>query len=300
MNYTVTIKPLTPIWTGDALRESPTLRETGIIGSLRWWYEALIRGLGGTACDPTNTKCDGKNHCIACELFGCTGWARKFRLEIEEINGKEKKEEYYRFKFIELRKIEDVEWALLNLTLHFIAKYAAIGGKIVLKPSDESNRQNKDHHKDYGLIEIVKSELKMLPLNELKKYVQENKFPNNIENNTWLSIKNFWFVDGKYLFRKSYDKSTFNKVIGRIEKKGNFCNLINANDKTTIWLAGSQKESKKVFSFKKPSRTFGFIKPDIINFERMETRLKDVWGTENDWKFLKGDEILKCLENKLM
>lgn len=32
---------------------------------------------------PTNTKCEGKNHCDACELFGCTGWARKFRLEVE-------------------------------------------------------------------------------------------------------------------------------------------------------------------------------------------------------------------------
>lgn len=60
--YTVKIKPLTPLWTGDAERKSGTLRETGIIGSLRWWYEALIRGLGGTACDPTvkesNTKCN--------------------------------------------------------------------------------------------------------------------------------------------------------------------------------------------------------------------------------------------------
>jgi CRISPR-associated protein Cmr1 len=48
--YTVKIKPLTPLWTGDAERKPGTLRETGIIGSLRWWYEALIRGLGGTAC----------------------------------------------------------------------------------------------------------------------------------------------------------------------------------------------------------------------------------------------------------
>ncbi|MCD6309907.1 MAG: type III-B CRISPR module RAMP protein Cmr1, partial [Candidatus Eremiobacteraeota bacterium] len=81
--FTVKIEPLTPVWTGDANRKNTFLRETGIIGSLRWWYEALIRGLGGTACDPTNTKCDGTDHCDACELFGCTGWARKFRLEVE-------------------------------------------------------------------------------------------------------------------------------------------------------------------------------------------------------------------------
>jgi len=52
--YTVKIKALTPLWTGDAERKSNKIRETGIIGSLRWWYEALIRGLGGNACDPTN------------------------------------------------------------------------------------------------------------------------------------------------------------------------------------------------------------------------------------------------------
>ena len=84
--FAVKIKPLTPIWTGGAERSSTTLRETGIIGSLRWWYEALIRGLGGDACDPTDTKCNMENHCVACELFGCTGWGRKFRLEINEVN----------------------------------------------------------------------------------------------------------------------------------------------------------------------------------------------------------------------
>lgn len=52
--YTVKIKALTPIWTGDADGKNTTLRETGIIGSIRWWHEALIRGLGGTACDPTS------------------------------------------------------------------------------------------------------------------------------------------------------------------------------------------------------------------------------------------------------
>jgi CRISPR type III-B/RAMP module RAMP protein Cmr1 len=84
--FTVKIKTLTPIWTGDENGECKTLRETGIIGSLRWWYEALIRGLGRYACDPTNSKCDGKNHCDACELFGCTGWARRFILQIATLD----------------------------------------------------------------------------------------------------------------------------------------------------------------------------------------------------------------------
>ena len=106
--FTVEIKPLTPIWTGDADKKVTTLRETGIIGSLRWWYEALVRGYGGSACDPTeknkNSKCELKEKkfkellkseksikkaldksgiCSACQLFGCTGWSRRFRLEVD-------------------------------------------------------------------------------------------------------------------------------------------------------------------------------------------------------------------------
>ncbi|MFQ6054919.1 MAG: type III-B CRISPR module RAMP protein Cmr1, partial [Methanosarcinales archaeon] len=82
--YTVKIKTLTPIWTGDVDRECKKIKETGIIGSLRWWYEAIVRGYGGYACDPTNSDCNEKDHCDACELFGCTGWSRKFRIEVNE------------------------------------------------------------------------------------------------------------------------------------------------------------------------------------------------------------------------
>ncbi|MGQ9847920.1 MAG: type III-B CRISPR module RAMP protein Cmr1, partial [Bacteroidales bacterium] len=122
--FTVKINPLTPIWTGDENRKNTTLRETGLIGSLRWWYEALIRGLGGTACDPTkNTKCNIENHCDVCELFGCTGWSRKFRLEVEKSNNNR-----IHMRFIEMREIKDVEWVLLNKTLKVISDYGALGG----------------------------------------------------------------------------------------------------------------------------------------------------------------------------
>lgn len=122
--YIVKIQLLTPIWTGNENRQNNTLRETGIIGSLRWWYEALIRGLGGTACDPTDTKCNGKNHCDACELFGCTGWSRKFKLDLEKTN----KQVF--LNFIELREIKDEEWALLNRTIKIISNYGALGGRL--------------------------------------------------------------------------------------------------------------------------------------------------------------------------
>ena len=103
----IMLKTLTPLWTGDVNRGCSRIKETGIIGSLRWWYEALVRGLGGYACDPTSDevpykKCEFKKDtfnkaitsgesiqnaldeqiCPACQLFGCTGWKKRLRFEL--------------------------------------------------------------------------------------------------------------------------------------------------------------------------------------------------------------------------
>jgi len=79
--------PLTPVWTGDVNRQGGKLRETGLVGSLRWWYEAVLRSVGVYACDPSTGSCDGskksKDICLACQLFGCTGYSRRFRFEID-------------------------------------------------------------------------------------------------------------------------------------------------------------------------------------------------------------------------
>lgn len=109
---TITLKTLTPLWTGGADGTSDRLHETGLIGSLRWWYEALVRGLGGYACDPTSDNPDArcgfdakayekaksekraeaeaigeglKTICPVCYLFGATGWARLFQLQALNI-----------------------------------------------------------------------------------------------------------------------------------------------------------------------------------------------------------------------
>lgn len=102
---TITLQTTTPIWTGGIGGVPDRLHETGIVGSLRWWYEAIVRGLGGHACDPTSdNKCnfdqekydksDSKKSeperlreaglCDACQVFGATGWKRRFRLEVDD------------------------------------------------------------------------------------------------------------------------------------------------------------------------------------------------------------------------
>lgn len=108
---TIKLKTLTPLWTGGAeTGKMGHVYETGIIGSLRWWYETVLRGLGASICDPTsdnaqlrcqfdtdayqtalNKKVDKdkaiqaglQTVCPVCCLFGCTGWKRRFELQVE-------------------------------------------------------------------------------------------------------------------------------------------------------------------------------------------------------------------------
>lgn len=84
MDYVVRAR--TPLFTGDVDRKSDIIRETGIIGGMRWWYEALIRGAGGHACDPAlQSKCEC---CDACDIFGNTNAARTFYLRFDEKSAK--------------------------------------------------------------------------------------------------------------------------------------------------------------------------------------------------------------------
>ncbi|MCX8071767.1 MAG: type III-B CRISPR module RAMP protein Cmr1 [Candidatus Binatia bacterium] len=149
----------TDVWTGDADRRGDRTITTGLLGSIRWWFEVLVRGLGGTACDPTGRQSQRNSHCVVCELFGCTGWARKFRLEVLNESrrvkaARIKQGDTFTLRFTELRPMAREEWALLDLTLRFVAEYGALGGKTVLKPSNEVSRTNAAHHRDYGLINI--------------------------------------------------------------------------------------------------------------------------------------------------
>ncbi|GAB6277155.1 MAG: hypothetical protein SAMD01599839_16950 [Rectinema sp.] len=325
-------KAVTDIWTGNICSNERNLITTGLLGSIRWWFEVLVRGLGGYACDPTDKEhknCEGRDHCVSCELFGCTGWARKFRFQVLNDQGHSQTEQIkagtsFQFRFTPLRYIEPVEWTLLDATLRLIADYGAIGGKTIFKPTDEPNRVKEIHHHDYGIVELINIDHPIFNLNlaELKQYAsrkegEEIRFKGKESNYEWASLVNFWFVNQKVLNRESVKASSFNKVLGRKESKtcrdcGFVHNppikcsqthrypsreseyLVSRDDKISKWLAGSRQESKKVFSFKNPSRTFGFVNPGLIGHPDMKKRLDSVWG-ENGWTYLSGGEILDKL-----
>lgn len=227
----VKIRTLTPIWTGNENRKCETLRETGILGSLRWWYEALIRGLSRNACDPTSeNRCkldqerfqraikEGKSIqealdeqiCQTCQLFGCTGWARKFRLEVEFntaipevwIGTREKRNRGYLkrnvagliadktiiLRFIPLREITQNEWALLNKTIQIISDYGALGAR-----TSQGN----------GVIKIIENNLPYKDENIKKSQLKGDGSNVNLPN-----LSNFFF----YKFHIKFNEDISNLI----------------------------------------------------------------------------------------
>lgn len=166
------LKALTHIWTGDAGGKPDKLHITGIKGSIRWWYEALIRGLDGYACDPTegclltiskeekeqirertlniDTLAKAKI-CPACYLFGCTGWGSKFIIRIigadnKPITRKIEQGNPFILNFVPIKPISEEEKQLIEITLKLVIDYGAIGAKTALKPS-ENDYKNIEYKK---------------------------------------------------------------------------------------------------------------------------------------------------------
>lgn len=306
---TYELQALTDIWTGDAStaqsRQANRLIPTGLLGSIRWWFEVLVRGLGGAPCDPSSNQkaCLNEQHCVVCELFGCTGWARKFRFDVRNpqdavITTKLAKSTTIHLRFTPLRAVKAEEWALLELTLRLIADFGALGGKTVLKPSSQNS---KAQHADFGLVKLVTTPTATHTRQQLASYVSGWQKKPTVNGAAWASCGHMWFVDGKHLTREDQNTSTFNRVIGRPEPKNNSAN-------GDSWLAGRraqagrsgrqavEAESKKVFSFQRPPRTFGFVQ-QATEFDGTREKLRGAWGlpaTSSDW-FICGDALLTRL-----
>ena len=101
MDLSINIKTLTPLWTGGVdAGKVDRIHETSILGSLRWWFEVFVRGMGGMVNDPTQDERSGFDQeeyeqskakdervrlretglCDASQIFGATGWRQQFPL----------------------------------------------------------------------------------------------------------------------------------------------------------------------------------------------------------------------------
>jgi len=240
------LRTLTQIWTGGVEGKTDKLHLTGIKGSLRWWYEVLIRGLGYYACDPTDDspqfpqfkKCEVKltkeekqqiesnprslqgivklKICPACYLFGCGGWSGKIILRITEPDSTILKESLFEGKipfdlhFIEKKELEEEENILLNMTLKLILDYGAICGKTVFKPSEHPHKNSITHHKDFGII-VERDDTSGILAEKIRtenidNYLRNFKKDGNGNNSDWPDLKNFWFVKDVYINRQGHNQ----------------------------------------------------------------------------------------------
>lgn len=274
------LKALTPIWTGGIEGKNDKLHVTGIKGSIRWWYEVLIRGLDCYACDPTaNGHCELKPKelnrdqpltkqikdqiCPACYMFGCTGWSGKFNLRIKDEKGRIKREQLevddsFVLEFVERKEFAPAEKKLLKMTLKLIVDYGAIGGKTILKPSEKDYKNVLNYgdgrHYDYGVIGRLKNangiDISKIPSGRIyygdtkemiDGYLQD--FTNKTLSEDWPDLRNFWFAKGLCI-----DRERHNIIVNRDETHS-FKNYKTGTGSLQIWLGGKQEVSKKIFSF---------------------------------------------------
>ena len=291
----IKIRTLTPLWTGDVDRECKSIKETGIIGSLRWWYEALVRGLGGYACDPTSDrKCELKQDkfneaiksgksiqgaldeqiCPACQLFGCTGWSRKFRVEItvEEVFRADPSQGFegiLKLHLLEIKTIREEEKWLLKKIFEIIGKYGSIGGRTTRKP-----QRSETIGKDYGLISVENIEIETkASKNDVESWLLHNKRKLSPKNNNeeWPNFKFFFFVQNKFLWR-----SQMKKLMEEIP-------FLHGQKRTK----DSPGKSKRIFSFK-AGRIWGYAKNDEM-LKEIENKLREM----NISGVIRGEKVLK-------
>lgn len=287
----IKLRTLTPLWTGGVDQTSDRLHETGFIGSLRWWHEALVRGLGGYACDPTDDdRCptdDGKR-CVACDLFGCTGWGRKFRFQILDGNQNIKEtallnaNEDVTLRFTELRLLNTEQRWLLVKTVEIAAKHGALGGKTPLKPQKKPKVGD-----DYGIVQVRESQgAPKVSKPDIEKYLRSGDWRNvQIQEP---DLRWFFFVQGAFLCRKQ-----INSVIGLSEDGRS----VIGNEPFQQFLRGRKGDqsnpavSKKIFSFRVDhGRIWGYGQDQTMR-DKITEKVKEEIG-QGTCQVKTGEQVL--------
>jgi len=220
------IRIRTPGWTGNIGRESKEIQIAGIIGSLRWWMEAILRSLGKKACDPTgNNRCpveekssaNKKFYCHSCAIFGATGLRRPFKLDIDggepvfeggaiNIRPDGRRRGWhlgsglkgtFNLKITALNK--DFDEAIVYVPLILASRWGGIGAKTQL---------------GYGVVEFEYPEVRIESFENIVARISKNKNlirQDNFQDQTYPDLKHFFFA--KVLF-KVIDKNWWKKVAG--------------------------------------------------------------------------------------
>jgi CRISPR-associated protein Cmr1 len=319
----IKVKTLTPLWTGDVNGECSMIKETSIIGSLRWWYEALVRGLGGYACDPASRNEDKKCRldydkfkvamvsgestqqaldeqiCPACQLFGCTSWSRGFRLEVRECDMGRfdswglRENSCFVLNITETRSITEEQKWLFRKTLDIVEKYGAIGGRTTRKPQESKLGM------PYGLVKLECSQIEAWDHNrkteDVRSWLCLNKRKLKKKNNEgWFDLRWYWKASGVYLDRVKMNEFLKLEEIYVGGKKRIRPKEGTERNEFLRFLRGSIGESKKIFSFgnvhvKIEPMIFGYVR----NREEIEKIRKMITKELGEVEVTIGEDILR-------
>jgi len=282
-------KTLSPLWTANLPGDKQSARLTGWRGSLRWWTEALIRGLGGYACDPSpkgdpcqfDAEAGLRDVCSACRLWGCTGWRGKVKLILTGALGERSPDlgragATFTLELVPRVPLEEVEEWLLHRVFDVLHQYASLGGKNPLKPEGPPSgahlRGQLDlRHGDFGLLAVTGRDpaqgpnLSVAAAQQVLAGVVEGseELTHRLERTTteWPDFRGFFFAPGTHL-----DRWQINRVLGLDEGPRGFVLRWYENDPTRQFIRGRRAgggrsgESKKLFSFSTPGaeRLWGY------------------------------------------
>ena len=284
---TIKIRTLTPIWTGGVDKAADRLHETGIIGSLRWWYEAIVRGLGGYACDITGeNKCElnGREEndterfrklCPACYLFGCGGWKRGFRLEAINNDGQSP------FQLITLdKKGEFNHWWLSQIFKKALGKGLPFGEMTLDFRQVRSGREIEQikallsimthigaigAKTQYGFGQFDwKENIKFKEaIDTIQRFLEDNSFKQGSNKVEWYSLDKFWFYELKI--------SSQNELVKKFQKG----NVIGNNALSEDYLPVSFD-----IRYKLPGSGNGIgLRQSFYQKHRSKQKTREVFGT---------------------
>lgn len=287
------------VWTGTAPQEQETrLRLSGLLGGIRWWAEAVVRGAGGYACDPTvqaNRCATLADACVICRLFGSSGLkgdgkdaplAAKFMLRAWDQDPRTAREQeartspletnaefFLEFYFPRQRLPTEAERYLLLKTMEVIVGYGSVGARTTLKPSNGPNA-GLPRHQDYGILAAAAS---LPPPSELQKAAFRHacSAAGKTGLTGWPDLRNFWFVKNVTIFdgHRNHapdgmeEPDTFNGLLGLARMNGlgmsEQCAFHDGLDCLREDARGLPEDaghrSKRVFSFKNPARSWGYF-----------------------------------------
>ncbi len=316
----IRIRTLTPVWTGGVDGKCDKLRETSIIGSLRWWFEAVVRGFGCYACDSVDKKCEyankEENICAVCKLFGTTGWSRRFRLEINQsfraiyqgslvISGK-RRSWYYPSglvscdgEFNEIRGVLPVSTnstreksekeinidvdSIFKLLFTFVSKWGMVCGKTAI---------------GYGVVEFEDENGKPIKVEEedveaFFNYLELKKNHGKNAENTYKLTKSNEMLFVKFRF----DDKNIEKVIEKINKKENikqFPKIIYKCNESTENIKSTEEFIRRL------KDCYGFVPSSALIRKELRNRIRNKWSNNDKLRhFLMGNiQVNKNLQKE--